>query len=227
MIINKPLLTILTMLTCTYVQSSTQYPGLTNNYDSVLKANINDLNLSGTGITKNQLSGFWSHYLSPSRVLIDLDNIKLPIHNRFVDASNHFSDKLIYGEDEKAIYDIAVYIPKSQLTKILSQKYMICEYEANLSSNYGNEYYDNLDKIKGDYFRYASDNGFNAISFIDQDDMQGYFKDYNGFKGGLVHVLVKNKVLSLTVSDCTKTISKEQIIKDLTEWGELLIKINN
>ena len=226
MIINKPLLTILAILTCTCVQSSTQYPGLTNNYDSVLKANINDLNLSDTGITKNQLKGFWSHYLSPSRVLIDLDNIKLPTHNRFVDASNHFSDKLIYGEDEKAIYDIAIHIPKSQLTRILSQKHMICEYNMSLGSTYGNEHYDNLDEIKNDYFKYASDVGFNAISFIDQEDMQGYFKEYSGFKGGLVHVLVKNKVLSLTASDCTKTVSKEQIIKDLTEWGELLIKAN-
>jgi len=214
------------MLTCTYVQSSSRYPDLTSNYDSVLEANIDDLNLSDTGITKRQLKGVWSHYLAPSRVLINLDNIKLPVHNRFVDASNHFSDKLIYGEGEKAIYDIAIYILKSQLTRILSQKHMICEYEMSLGSTYGDEHYDNLDKIKGDYFRYATDVGFDAISFIDQEDIQGYFKDHNGLKGGLVHVLVKNKVLSLTVSDCTKTVSKEQIMKDLTEWGELLIKTN-
>ena len=214
------------MLTCTSVQSSTQYPGLTKNYDSVLEANIDDLNLSDTGITKSQLKGIWPHYLVPFRMLINLDNIKLPVHNRFVDASHHFSDKLIYEEDEKAIYDIAIYIPKSQLTRILSQKHMICEYKMNLGSNYGDEHYDNLNKIKGEYFRYASDVGFDAISFIDQEDIQGYFKDHNGFKGGLVHVLVKNKILSLTASDCTKTVSKEQIIKDLTEWGELLIKAN-
>lgn len=214
------------MLFCATAQADIQYPSLTSNYDSVLKANINDLNLPDTGITKNQLRGVWSHYLTPSKVLIDLDNINLPVHDRFVDASNHFSDKLIYGEDKKAIYDIAIYIPKSQLTRILSQKHMICEYNIGLGSTYGNEHYDNLDEIKDDYFKYASDVGFNAISFINQEDMQGYFKDHNGFKGGLVHVLVKNKVLSLTASDCTKTVSKEQIIKDLTEWGELLIKAN-
>ena len=224
---NKLSLIALTMLTCTSVQSSTQYPGLTNNYDSVLKANIDDLNLSDTGITKKQLRGVWSHYLAPSRVLIDLDNIKLPVHKRFVDASHHFSDELIYGEDEKAIYDIAAYIPKSQITRILSQKHMICEYQVSLSSNYGNKHLDNLNEIKDDYFRYAADTGFDARSFIDQDDMQGYFREYNGFKGGLVHVLIKGRILSLSVSDYTKTISEDQIIKDLTEWGELLIESNH
>jgi len=40
---NKQILTTLTMLFCVTAQANTQHPGLTSNYDSVLKANIDDL----------------------------------------------------------------------------------------------------------------------------------------------------------------------------------------
>jgi len=224
---NKILLTVLTLLAYTYVQATFQYPGLTNNYDNVLKANIDDLRTSNTGITKKQLKGLWPHYLMPSRALIDLSNIKIPVHKRFVDASHYFSEQLIYGEDGKSTYKLDTYLVKDQLARTLSQKHMICEYKINLESHYGNKYFKSLNEIKNDYLNYASDIGFDTRSFIDQDDMQGYFKEQNGFKGGLVHVLVKNRALSLSISDCTKMISEAQIIKDLTEWGELLIESNH
>ena len=109
---NKFALTILTMLFCATAQSNTQHPGLTSNYDNVLQANIDDLNLSDTGITKKQLRGLWPHYLSPSRTLIDLGNIKTPVHTRFVNAGHYFSDQLIYGKDSKSIYELDVYVAK-------------------------------------------------------------------------------------------------------------------
>jgi hypothetical protein len=225
---NKILLTALTLLAYTYVQATFEYPGLTNNYDSVLKANIADLRISNSGITKKQLKNMWPHYLVPLREPINLSNIKIPVHIKFVDAGHYFSDELIYGKYLNKPYELDVYILKDQLTRILAQKHMSCEYQINLESYYGDKHFDNLDDIKDEYFNYAADTGFDARSFIDQDDMQGYyFKEKNGFKGGLVHVLVKNRALSLSISDCTKTISEAQIIKDLTEWGELLIESNH
>ena len=119
-----------------------------------------------------------------------------------------------------------VYIAKDQLTRIISQNFMVCEYKINLDSYYGNKHFDNLDKIKNVYLDYASDTGANARSFIDQEYLQGYVSDKDGYNDGLIHVLIKNRVLSLLASDCTKMVGKEQIIKDLTEWGKLLIKAN-
>jgi hypothetical protein len=223
---NKQLLTALTILACTSVQSSTQYPDLTHNYDSVWQADIDDLGISNIGITKKQLRGVWPHYLSPSRALIDLGNIKTPAHTRFVNAGHYFSDQLIYGKDSKSIYGLDVYIAKDQLTRIISQNFMVCEYKINLDSYYGNKHFDNLDKIKNDYLDYASDTGANARSFIDQEYLQGYVSDKDGYNDGLMHVLIKGRVLSLLASDCTKMVSKDQIIKDLTEWSELLIEAN-
>ncbi len=223
---NKFALTVLTMLFCATAQSNTQHPGLTSNYDNVLQANIDDLNLSYTGVTKKQLRGVWPHYLSPSRALIDLSNIKTPAHKRFDNAGHYFSDQLIYGKDSKSIYGLDVYIVKDQLTRIISQNFMVCEYKINLDSYYGNKHFDNLDKIKNDYLDYASDTGANARSFIDQEYLQGYVSDKDGYNDGLMHVLIKGRVLSLLASDCTKMVSKDQIIKDLTEWAELLIDAN-
>jgi len=223
---NKQILTALIMLFCATAQSNTQYLELTHNYDSVWRADIDDLGISNTGITKKQLRGVWPHYLSPSRALIDLSNIKTPAHKRFDNAGHYFSDQLIYGKDSKSIYGLDVYIVKDQLTRIISQNFMVCEYKINLDSYYGNKHFDNLDKIKNDYLDYASDTGANARSFIDQEYLQGYVSDKDGYNDGLMHVLIKGRVLSLLASDCTKMVSKEQIIKDLTEWGELLIKAN-
>ena len=223
---NKQLLTALTILACTSVQSSTQYPDLTHNYDSVWQADIDDLGISNIGITKKQLRGVWPHYLSPSRALIDLSNIKTQVHTRFVNAGHYFSDQLIYGKDSKSIYGLDVYIAKDQLTRIISQNFMVCEYKINLDSYYGNKHFDNLDKIKNDYLDYASNTGANARSFIDQEYLQGYVSDKDGYNDGLMHVLIKGRVLSLLASDCTKMVSKDQIIKDLTEWSELLIEAN-
>jgi hypothetical protein len=39
-------------------------------------------------------------------------------------------------------------------------------------------------------------------------------------------VLIKGRILTLSIFDCPQTEGKEQIIKDLTEWAELLIKAN-
>lgn len=217
---NKQILTAITMIFCATAQANIKSPGLTSNYDSVLQANINDLNLSDTGITKKQLRGAWAHYLIPSKVPINLDSIKVPVHKRFVNTSHYFSDT------SRGSYELDSYVLKEQLTRLLSQKNIICEYKASLSSYYGNKHFDNLDEIKNEYFKFATDTKSNARSFIDQDNLQGYVRDKNDYNSGLIHVLVKHKVLSLTISDCTKATSKEQIIKDLTEWGKLLIEAN-
>ena len=119
------LLAALTMLFCATAQSNTQHPGLTSNYDNVLQANIDDLNLSDTGITKKQLRGLWPHYLSPSRTLIDLGNIKTPVHTRFVNAGHYFSDQLIYGKDSKSIYGLDVYTELPPGTDVINYLLLI------------------------------------------------------------------------------------------------------
>ena len=224
---NKALVTILTVLLSTVVYSTTKYPGLTHNYDSVLQANINDVinSHNSNTIIKHLRSVRPNHLVTPI-LPINLNNIKLPVHKRFTDASLHFSEQIIYGKGSKQTYELSIYILKDQLNRLIDQNHLICEYKMELGSNYGNKYYLTLNKKKKDYLNYASDTGFKASSFIDQDFIQGYIKEQSEFNGGLVHVLIKNRVLSLIASDCTKTVSKEQIMKDLTEWGELLIEAN-
>jgi len=218
---NKFALTVLTMLFCATAQSSAQYPGLTHNYDSVLHTNADDVLDSHTdGTLIGQLRNAWPHYLIPSRAPINLGSFKIPVHKKFVNASHYFSDT------PRKSYELDLFILKDRLTRLLSQKNTTCEYKVSLDSYYGNKHFDNLNEIKNDYLKYASDTKSNARSFIDQGKLQGYIRDKNGYNSGLVHVLLKGRVLSLSASDCTKTVSKEQIIKDLTEWAELLIKAN-
>ena len=226
----KYLLTALTILISTSTQSVDQYTSLTQNFDNVLQADIDELrnayNDKQNSFYTKHLKNIWLDYVTDDSGPVSLNSIKHPTHKRFVNASHYLSEQLIYGKNSKKEYELATYILKDQLTKILSQNNMICEYRLNLDSYYGKKYFRNLQKIKDDYLDYASDTGFNAKSFIDQDHLQGYIENKKGRNGGLIHVLIKGRVVSLLASDCTKTVSKEQIIKDLTEWAELLINAN-
>ena len=68
--------------------------------------------------------------------------------------------------------------------------------------------------------------GYEADVFIDKYNLLGITKLKKGYDSGSIRVLIKGRILTLSIFDCPQTESKEQIIKDLTEWAELLIKAN-
>jgi hypothetical protein len=68
--------------------------------------------------------------------------------------------------------------------------------------------------------------GYEADVFIDKYNLLGITKLQKGYDSGSIRVLIKGRILTLSIFDCPQTEGKEQIIKDLTEWAELLIKAN-
>ena len=68
--------------------------------------------------------------------------------------------------------------------------------------------------------------GYEADVFIDKYNLLGITKLKKGYDSGSIRVLIKGRILTLSIFDCPQTEGKEQIIKDLTEWAELLIKAN-
>ena len=68
--------------------------------------------------------------------------------------------------------------------------------------------------------------GYAVNSFVDEDNLLGIIKSKNGYNSGTIRVLIKGRVIVLSLFDCYKNQGKDQIIKDLTEWGKLLIKAN-
>jgi len=229
---NKYLLAVLGIVACTSVQSAGQYPELTNNYDSVLQADLNELR-SHYQYEKSDPLARYSRgekliYVTKETTPIRLDNINKPVHSRFVKADQYFSEELIYKTIIKKEVEVAVYVLKDRLAEIKSQNHMLCEYKAKLNS-YGDDdgyYYNSLKGLKNSYLNFTSGNGYNIKSFIDEKNLQGFIKDKNGYDSGSIRVLIKGRILTLSIFDCPQVKSKEQIIKDLTEWGELLIKVN-
>jgi hypothetical protein len=68
--------------------------------------------------------------------------------------------------------------------------------------------------------------GYEADVFVDKYNLLGITKLQKGYDSGSIRVLIKGRILTLSIFDCPQTEGKEQIIKDLTEWAELLIKAN-
>ena len=91
---NKLILTALTMLFCATAQSSTQYPGLTNNYDSVLKANINDLRYELNKSDDYEIEWF-KKATAVDKKPISLSNINKPVLTGFVKASDYLDESVI------------------------------------------------------------------------------------------------------------------------------------
>ena len=229
---NKYLLVVLTILSCTSVQSTGQYPGLTHNYDSVFQANMNELR-SHYKYSKGDPFARYARggeliYVTKEKSPIRLNNIKKPVHSRFIKADQHFSEDLIYKTTIKKETEVSIYVLKDRLAEIKSQDHMMCEYKVKLNSYNGDNdyYYNSLKSLKDPYLSFTSNNGYNIKSFIDEKILQGFIKDKKGYDSGSIRVLIKGRVLTLSVFDCPQTEGKGQIIKDLTEWGELLIKAN-
>ena len=225
MIINKPLLTILTMLTCTCVQSSTQYPGLTNNYDSVLKANINDLRYEFNKSDDYEIEWF-KRATAVDKKPISLSDINKPVLTGFVKASDYLDESVISKFALKTDLDGIIYVLKDRIGKIKNIGSLSCEYKVKLNDYHVNRYYHNLKGLKDPYIKFMISKGYEADVFIDKYNLLGITKLQKGYDSGSIRVLIKGRILTLSIFDCPQTEGKEQIIKDLTEWSELLIEAN-
>ena len=131
MIINKPLLTILTMLTCTYVQSSTQYPGLTNNYDSVLKANINDLRYEFNKSDDYEIEWF-KKATAVDKKPISLSEINKPVLTGFVKASDYLDESVISKFALKTDLDGIIYVLKDWISISAQSQQAASEYNKKI-----------------------------------------------------------------------------------------------
>ena len=91
---NKQILTVLTMLFCATAQADIQYPVLTDNYDSVLKANINDLRYEFNKSDDYEIKWF-KRATAVDKKPISLSNINKPVLTGFVKASDYLDESVI------------------------------------------------------------------------------------------------------------------------------------
>jgi len=226
----KHLLITLTIFICTSVQSSSRYPDLTNNYDSVWRANIDHLRKDFTLIDDDPFSMYLKDtnklYNTSTEKAIDFVDINKPVPDGFVKASDHLDAAVINKFSPKSDLDVTIYILKNRLEKIKDKGSLLCEYKMKLADDYGDQYYYNLKGLKDPYIKFMISKGYETDAFIDNSNMLGITKLRNGYDSGSIRVLIKGRVLSLSVFDCQKDKGKAQIINDLTEWAELLIKAN-
>ena len=231
---NKFALTVLTMLFCTTAQSNTQHPGLTSNYDNVLQTDISELRNSYTP-NKDVFHVGWKkginpNFLTADKMPISFNNIKMPVFNKFIRADQHLDMELIYKSTYKIRDDEIIYILKDRVDHIKSTSSLLCEYSFRVwPDSPGNFYYESLKSSKEIIAKKISTSGFNAEPFVVQKNMLGFFT-YNAADdaaGGLNKVLIDGRVISLSITTiCNNSRDKSQVIKDLTEWGELLIEAN-
>ena len=222
---NKQILTVLTMLFCATAQSSTQYPGLTNNYDSVLKANINDLRYEFNKSDDYEIEWF-KRATAVDKNPISLSDINKPVLTGFVKASDYLDKSVISKFALKTDLDGIIYVLKDRIGKIKNKGSLTCEYKVKLNDYHGNSYYHNLKGLKDPYIKFMISKGYEADVFIDKYNLLGITKLKKGYDGGSIRVLIKGRIVMLSVFDCQKDKGKSQIIKDLTEWGELLVEAN-
>jgi hypothetical protein len=227
---NKLSLVTLAILACTSVQSVEQYPKLTNNYDDVVHADMNELR-SHYQYTKGDPFARYANggkliYTPKNKTPASLDSINKPPLQGFVKATDHLDMAVINKFRHKHDADTIYYIVKDKIAAIKSKGHLDCEYKLKLDSYHGDKYYHSLKGLKDSYLSFTSSNGYNVKPFIDEKYLQGFIKDKNGYDSGSIRVLIKGRVLTLSVFDCSQTKAKEQIVKDLTEWAELLIEAN-
>ena len=122
--------------------------------------------------------------------------------------------------------DGIIYVLKDRIGKIKNIGSLSCEYKVKLNDYHVNRYYHNLKGLKDPYIKFMISKGYEADVFIDKYNLLGITKLQKGYDSGSIRVLIKGRILTLSIFDCPQTEGKEQIIKDLTEWGKLLIKTN-
>ena len=223
---NKRILTALTMIFCANAQANTQHPGLTSNYDSVLKANIDDLRYEINKSDDYEIEWF-KRASAVDRESISLSDINKPVLTGFVKASDYLDDSVISKFALKTDLDGIIYVLKDRVEKIKSIGRLSCEYKVKLNDYHGNNYYHSLKGLKDPYIEFMISKGYETEVFIDKYNLLGITKLMNGYDSGSIRVLIKGRIVVLSVFDCQKDKGKAQIINDLTEWAELLIEANN
>jgi hypothetical protein len=228
---NKYFLIILIALLYTPAQATDRYPESTHNYDSVWRANIDDLRKDFMFIDDDLYSMYLKDtgqaYSSIGKHPVNFESINKPVLGRFVKASDYFNMDIADKFTPKDDTDTIVYILKDRLEKIKIKNNLSCEYKLKLKNDYdGDQYYSSLKGLKDPYIKFMIDKGYVVNSFFDKDNLLGIFKSRGGYNSGTIRVLIKGRVIVLSLFDCYKNQGKDQIIKDLTEWAELLIKAN-
>jgi len=228
---NKLILTTLTILFCAEAQSNIQYPELTHNHDSLWRANIEELRSNFKYMDGDPFARYANGenliYKEKNKTPISLSSINKPTLDRFVKAVDYIDSSIVNYLRPKDEVNAIYYILKDRIKDIKSKSSMLCEYNLKLTSYHNSEYYYNSIKSFGKYYlEFTSNNGYNIKQFVDQNNLQGFIKDKQGYDSGSIKVLIKGRIVHLSLFDCHKDQGKDQIIKDLTEWAELLIKAN-
>lgn len=218
-------------LFCISAQAIGEYPKLTYNHDSIWKANIDDLRKDFMFIDDDLYSMYLKDtgqvYSSTGKDPINFESIKKPVLKRFIKASDYFDINIINKFEPKANVDAIIYILKNRLEKIKFKNNLSCEYKLKLKADHdGDQYYSSLKGLKDPYIKFMIGKGYLVNSFVDNDNLLGIIKSKNGYNSGTIRLLIKGRIIVLSLFDCYKNQGKDQIIKDLTEWGKLLIKAN-
>lgn len=222
---NNRLIIIITLF-CISAQATNKYPELTYNHDSIWKANIDELRNEFIKPDDYEIEWFKLAALA-NKKSISFKNIKKPVLEKFIKASDYFDmdavDKFAPKDDANTI----VYILKDRLEKIKIKNNLGCEYKLKLKADHdGDQYYSSLKGLKDPYIKFMIGKGYLVNSFVDNDNLLGIIKSKNGYNSGTIRLLIKGRIIVLSLFDCYKNQGKDQIIKDLTKWAELLIKAN-
>lgn len=218
-----------TILLSTSVLSTNNYPSLTNNYEDVWRANIDELSKDFVYIDDD----LYSMYLKDTgrkynntKKPISFNKIKIPVPDRFVKASEYFTKDVINRFGNKPSPNRIVYVLKSRLGKIKASQDLSCEYQMKLDDRYGDHYYRNLKSLTKPYVDYMLEKDYEVETISESDKVLLFIKVKNGYTSGSSRVLVDGRVLALHLFDCRKDQGRDQIIKDLTDWSNLIIKAN-
>ena len=227
---NKLILTTLTTLICTSVQSTTQYPELTNNYDNVWRADINELSKDFTYIDDDPYSMYLKDtgrkYNTPVTKPNDLKSLIIKPPNRFVNAANYLDADVIKKTGYVQDGDYMVfYILKSEVDKAVKRNGLQCIYKTKIRSDFGGISDHDLDSLENSYTNHMTKAGYSVSTFSKTSNQLGTLKVKNGYTSGTLFLIVNNKLITLIIHDCNKR-GDSQIVKDLYEWSELLIEAN-
>ena len=228
---NKRILTALTILFCANAQANTQHPGLANNYDHVLQADISKLRNSYTPNTDvfpvDWMKGIKPNILIADKTPINFNDIKKPVHSKFVRADKYFNKELIYKSVYKIRDDEIIYILKDRVEVIRSKGSLSCEYKIQLwpDDSKDDSYYNNILPSKDFIIDKLTLTGGTVEAFIESEKLLG-LSITGDTSGGMSKVLIDGRAASYTAIDCNNSRGKNQMIKDLTEWAELLIEAN-
>ena len=128
---NKQILTVLTMLFCATAQADIQHPVLTDNYDSVLKANINDLRYEFNKSDDYEIEWF-KKATAVDKKPISLSEINKPVLTGFVKASDYLDESVISKFALKTDLDGIIYVLKDWISISAQSQQAASEYNKKI-----------------------------------------------------------------------------------------------